>query len=198
MFFNIILLGANGLGMPNSKSIGLYGPVTLISPEDYYAFGGHASVKTIVLEDLALGMKMQEAGIPYKLFLGDRDVFFRMYSGGFRDLLNGFMKNFATGAATTPLNRLILVFLWMASLSILPVHLVIAGFYGSLLRMFVDVFFYLIWIFELRRIAKQVGNFDYWSIVFYPIYLVIFLSVFLLSSLKKAFGIKTNWKGRKV
>lgn len=64
IFFNIILLGANGLGMPGSKSIGLYGPVTMISVQDYRAFGGHEAVKSIVLEDLALGMKMKEAKIP--------------------------------------------------------------------------------------------------------------------------------------
>ncbi len=198
IFFNIILLGANGLGMANSKSIGLYGPVTLMALTDYRAFGGHEAVKTIVLEDLALGMKMQEAKIPYKLFLGDKDVSFRMYAGGFKDLYNGFMKNFATGATTTPLSRLVLVILWMGSLSILPVHLVVSAILGTGSWLLIDLVFYLAWVLELRRVGSQVGAFDWWTVVFYPLYLSVFLVVFLFSFLKKIFGIKTTWKGRRV
>ncbi len=95
MFFNIVQFAANGLGVPKGNHIGLYGPVILISRENYDKSGGHEQIKESIIDDIALGIELKKAGIPFKLFLGDKDIYFRMYSGSFSDLFRGWLKNIA-------------------------------------------------------------------------------------------------------
>jgi hypothetical protein len=98
-FFNLVHIAANGLALPfENAHTGLYGPVILIPKDDYEASGGHAAVKNSVTEDLALGETLRRRGIPYALRNGGQDVSFRMYGQGLKPLLEGWSKNFATGA----------------------------------------------------------------------------------------------------
>ncbi|WP_313125268.1 glycosyltransferase [Proteiniclasticum ruminis] len=89
LFFNLIQIGANGVSLKKPQNIGLYGPLILFSKEDYKTIGGHESVKENIVEDMALGRKLKEAKIPYDLYVGDDEISFRMYSGGFKSLLEG-------------------------------------------------------------------------------------------------------------
>ena len=111
LFFNLIQIGANGTSLKKPQNIGLYGPLILLSKEDYKTIGGHESVKENIVEDMALGVRLKEAKIPYDLYVGDEEISFRMYSGGFRSLLEGWTKNIASGAMSIPPLLFMMIFL---------------------------------------------------------------------------------------
>jgi len=199
LFFNVVQIGGNGVGKLTRKfSVGLFGPVILISQSDYEAIGGHRSAKSTIADDLALGAALHRAGKAYRLYLGRRDIKFRMYPGGFRDLFQGWTKNFATGASKTPLLLMIPAFLWVTSCTGAPIYFFTALFTGDHTGAVVYGFFYLVWMMELRGIISKVGNFSRWTPLFYPVHLLVFLVVFFFSLWKKLFRGNVDWKGRKI
>lgn len=208
LFFNFIQMAANGMGLPvsnnkrsiknNNKNIGLYGPVILMSRLDYELIGGHAAIKDSIIEDMALGEKLKEKDIPFKLFLGDGDISYRMYSGGLKDLIQGWTKNQATGAVKTPFTVFVLVFLWITSCLSGPLCLIIAITRVDLFWIGILGIFYFIWVLELLRIRRHIGSFSIWGIIFYPVLLVVYLGIFVRSMVKKIFRLKVIWKEREI
>ncbi|MBU4438797.1 MAG: glycosyltransferase [Acetobacterium sp.] len=211
LFFNLLQMGANGMGLPVShnknskpgenkknKAIGLYGPVILISHNDYQAVGGHAAIKDSIVDDMALGEKLQEKAIPFALFLGDQDVSYRMYSGGLKDLVQGWTKNQAAGAAKTPVYLIFLVFFWITSCASIPVYLMLNLIWQHWLWVEILAACYGVWVLELIRIARHIGSFSVGSIVFYPVSLIFYLVIFLRSMIKKILGLPVIWKDREI
>lgn len=199
LFFNIIQLGANGIGTPfKTANAGLYGPVILIPAETYRAIGGHTSVKSSIVDDIALGEKLVLMGYDYKLFLGHDLINYRMYSKGFRELIQGWTKNYATGAVKTPFHIFIMVFLWITSCILT---------FSSLFELFnlINIFYiitmtvlYIFWFFELYRISHKLGSFSKTTLVLFPVYLMFFVFVFINSLIKKVFHMQVIWKNRKI
>ncbi|WP_414151525.1 glycosyltransferase [Acetobacterium carbinolicum] len=208
LFFNCIQMGANGLGLPagrkkNKKNshpyqIGLYGPVIMISRADYQAVGGHVAIKDSIVDDMALGEKLREKEIPFALFLGDHDVSYRMYRGGLRELIQGWTKNQAVGAAKTPLLILVLVFFWITAVASAPLYLALNLVWQQWLRAGLMALCYGIWVLELNRIARHIGSFSVISIVSYPLLLLFYLLIFLRSLVKKILGRPVIWKDREI
>ena len=205
LFFNLIQMGANGMGLPvgygkkrKNKTIGLYGPVILINRDDYQAVGGHAAIKDSIVDDMALGEKLREKDIPFALFLGDQDVSYRMYSGGLRDLIQGWTKNQAAGAMKTPVALILLVFLWMTACASVPVYLTLSLIWHHWFWAGILAVCYGIWVLELIRIAWHIGSFSVASIIFYPVLLVFYMVIFLRSMIKKIFGFPVVWKDREI
>jgi len=62
----------------------------------YDIIGGHASVKTEVVEDVALAKKIKEQGLKMKMYHGEASISCRMYTSG-KELKEGFSKNFLAG-----------------------------------------------------------------------------------------------------
>jgi 4,4'-diaponeurosporenoate glycosyltransferase len=197
MFFNVILIGANGTGLPikNSKA-GLYGPVILISRGDYEEIGGHRAAQRTITDDLALGDALTLAGKKYQLFLGGNDISFRMYGEGVKALLHGWTKNFATGAGKTPVRLRILVFGWVTSCTAAPLYMMQALWTGEIGWSMAYLLFYGIWVVELNRIVPKIGNFSRALLLVYPIFMIVFLTTFCWSLWKKLFRRQVTWKGR--
>lgn len=199
MFFNLIQIAATGLALPfKVKNGGLFGPVIMISRDDYRAVGGHATVKTSVTEDLALGNALQQQGIPFELRHGGGLISFRMYAHGFHSLLQGWSKNFATGALKTPLLLMLAVILWVTGCLSVPYHLVSLLFSPPSVYLWIYCALYLLWLPALWHITRPIGSFSVLSILFYPIALLVFIGVFAVSLFKKLFGLNVTWKNRKI
>ncbi len=197
-FFNITQLAANGTSFAvKNLHAGLYGPVILIHKTIYEDIGGHASVALSVIDDVALGGRLKESGYEFSLYLGDEDISYRMYTG-VRDLARGWIKNFASGAIKTHPAVFAAVFLWITSCTATPAFLVRAVIEGNVLMTSIMSVFYIMWGVHLHFVAKHIGNFKKRVCVIFPVYLAFFLCVFLLSCVKKMFGINVVWKGRKV
>lgn len=199
LFFNLIMIAANGVSCPFiQKNIGLFGPVILINKDDYQSIGGHLSVKNSIVDDLSLGEKLKSKGIPFKLFLGGKDISFRMYSGGFRQLLQGWTKNFATGASKTPLPLIFMIVLWISTCisAVIYIFNLITAY--SVANFIFTIVIYFIVTLELMYAAHYIGSFKKWLIAFFPLHLTVFLAIFIVSIFKKVFRIDVKWKGRNI
>ncbi|WAC21114.1 glycosyltransferase [Luteolibacter sp. SL250] len=166
---------------------GLAGPCLIIPRAEYEAFGGHRAVKDRILENVHLAGVLLARGVPTASAAGKGILGFRMYPGGIRELIPGWSKGFAGGAATTPPGTLLLIIMWMSSLW---------GAAGTLFLSPVFAFIYLLYVVQLGWMLRRVGHFPIWVPLFYPVSLAFYLVVFI-RSLGPA-GRQVTWKGRKV
>lgn len=198
LFFNLIQIAANGTAVKSPVNLGLYGPVILISKEIYWEIGGHESVKESIVEDMALGEQLRKRDIPYKLFVGDSGLSFRMYPCGLGCLLQGWIKNLAAGAAKTPPWLFFAVFLWITSATSVPLHLFRAISVQAWWNVVVYGGLYLCWVTAIVSLMRRIGRFQFVAALFYPFALAAFFSLFLISVFKRIFGIQVHWKGRAI
>ncbi len=188
VFFNLIQTAANGLTFfIKNKHIGLYGPVILIGKTDYYKTGGNASVRHSITDGLSFGGQLKSKSIPFRLYIGGRDISYRMYGSGIKDFFQDWSKNLAAGAIKTPLLMFIMVFFWITSCASVPIQLVISVAEVNLFKITVFSILYVVWILELNRICSHIVNFKFSTIILYPVYLPVFLWVFFISAVKNFF-----------
>ncbi len=198
-FLNLIQICANGVGWPFwNKNIGLFGPVIMISREDYMFIGGHKSVKNSIVEDVSLGEEMRNHGLKFKLFLGGKDISFRMYSNGVGELIEGWTKNMASGAMKTPLLILLLVVLWFDAITSVFVNLVRSIIDYNLFAIAAYSVIYIFTVILLWTISRRVGNFKFSWLLLYPVFLVACFVIFVISIFKRFILKETSWKGRKI
>ena len=196
MLFNLVQIAANGTALPRPHNVGLCGPVILIARSDYTRIGGHESVKKCVVEDMALGYLLKQAKIPYRLFVGNPDVAFRMYGDCLKSLLQGWVKNIAVGAAKTPASVFWMVFFWITSMTSVPIQIVKYAVHGNMLWLAAYSLFYVVWVFILVVLSRRIGRFRLWAQLLYPVLVSVLLGVFIVSLFKKQLGLKIKWKGR--
>ena len=119
LFFNLIEIGATGMSvLGTSQSFGLYGPVFLVEKKTFDQFHGFEMVKDNVAEDLNLGRYYHQQGIDVDLLMGGDQITFRMYPRSFKDLWEGWVKNFSCGAISIRWWILSLFFIWITALNI--------------------------------------------------------------------------------
>jgi 4,4'-diaponeurosporenoate glycosyltransferase len=198
LLFNLLQIAANGTALPKPFDIGLYGPIFLISIDEYKRIGGHESVQDSIVEDMALGQRLKEAGIPYRLFVGDPNISFRMYNGGIRSLFQGWIKNIATCAMKTPPALFWMVFFWITSMTSVSIHVVIFAASDNMPWLILYSALYVVWLTILHILSKKIGRFRLLSIVFYPVLILVLFVILSVSLFKKIFGLKVIWKGRSV
>jgi 4,4'-diaponeurosporenoate glycosyltransferase len=197
--FNIVQIGGNGAACAfRNSSAGLFGPVILIERKQYISIGGHSGAKDVILEDLAIGQVLDARGFGYKLFLGEKDISFRMYSQGILQIIEGWTKNYAAGASMARADIFIMTFIWISALCSAAFNFVSSWVYMDLSEIILYSSFYILWVLELTRISRKIGNFNIFNAIIYPFYMLFFLLVFLMSVIKKLFKIKVTWKGRKL
>lgn len=198
MMFNLVQIAANGTALPKPRNIGLYGPIILIPRQDYEKAGGHQRVKSSVVDDMALGSQLKKAGLNFSLYIGNSEVSFRMYVDGLRSLLQGWVKNMATGAAETPAPVFMMVFLWVASLISVPLHIVTFSILMNWLWLGIYSVLYIVWVCLLAVLTRRIGKFHVWAVILYPILMLVMLGVIIVSAFKKLFSLKVKWKGRSI
>lgn len=197
LVFNLVQIAANGSALPRPTDLGLFGPVIALSRTDYFAIGGHARVKSAVVEDMALAEHLRSTHVPFRIYVGDCGVSFRMYPAGFSMLWQGFSKNLATGAAKTPAWLFLLVTLMIASITSVPLNLVESLANGAPLVWLYGVC-YAIWVIVLLIISARIGRFRPLAVLLYPLPLLVFFAVFLHSAAIRLFHRKVKWKGRAI
>ncbi|MEZ5145335.1 MAG: glycosyltransferase [Acidimicrobiales bacterium] len=199
--FNVIGfmgVGAASPGRGARATRGAFGPVLTCRAGDYRRIGGHASVRGEIVDDVAIAQQFEDHGYPVHAFGGGALVSFRMYPSGLAQLVEGWSKNFATGAGSVPIGRFLLVGLWVTAMLIsLQVameslwspssgDLVVGGlvFAGAAL--------------QVHHFLTQLGNFGWRWALGYPVALVMFLVVFARSVWLTAVRRQVEWRGRPV
>jgi len=199
-FFNIIVaagLGAFTMAGKKIRSTGMFGPCMVCSKEVYFQAGGHESVRTEVVEDIALGKVFRKAGFEFTLFGGRGSVNFRMYPEGFRSMVEGWTKSMGAGAGTTAFFPLMLSILWMsggtaAFILILRVALLSQTIQVAALSSGI----YLLYTMQILWMLRRIGNFGILTCLFFPVHLMFFHIIFIRSFLLTLFKKEITWKGR--
>jgi 4,4'-diaponeurosporenoate glycosyltransferase len=153
---------------------------------------GHAVAKHAILEDIALGKALQEkTGHLIRAMAGRGAIAFQMYPEGMTSLIEGWTKNFATGAGLIPGWLLATVSLWITGMFI--------AFLSGIAPFMWEGQAYLIGYLLVGVItfllARKVGRFSILTIVTYPIQLIFFVWLFARSS-SRSKKKKVTWKGR--
>ena len=60
------------------------------------------------------------------------------------------------------------------------------------------ILLYLIWVLRLHTLTRKVGYFQRWAVILFPIPVLVYLGVFVVSMVKKIFRLKVIWKGRAI
>jgi len=170
-----------------------FGPCQIVKASDYWAVGGHEVAKNKILEDIALGEAFLT--LPKKkirTYLGNGVISFRMYGEGFSSVIEGWSKNFATGAGLIPRWLLIATSVWISALFV-------SFFSGTAPFMWVQFAYpigYVITGIIFYTLARKTGNFSVLLVILYPLFLIFFIVVFLSSVFKLKKNKQVTWKGR--
>ena len=201
LFFNIILIAGMGAFTPfqtRINPIGAFGPCLICKREDYYKIDGHESIKGKVMEDIAIGNKFIKAKIPVLCFGGKSTIDFRMYPGGFMDMVKGWSRSFGTGAKSTSIPILIMVIAWIVG-AIFPLNLFADCVSPFVINIFLTaIAFYIAFIAQIYWMSYRIGNFSFWASVIYPIPLTFFIIVFFYSLILMIFKKRVTWKDREI
>lgn len=200
-FFNLVIMGAMGsftiLGRA-IKPIGLFGPVMVLTRQQYLDSGGHARVKGEILEDLAYGSQMKKRSIGTYCYGGRGTVSFRMYPDGIRQLVTGWSKGFAMGAAKTSVPVLVLIVAWITGAIGTTRHLVQAMIAADASGMTVWGILHCCYALQIYWMLARIGNFRPYTALLYPIPVLFFVVVFAYSFVLMFIRRRVQWKGREL
>jgi hypothetical protein len=210
-YFNAVSLLASGAfgARPPRRSMA-FGPVLLTSRADWEAAGTHAAVRADVLDDVALARAYDAAGLPVRCLVGGRAARMRMYPAGPRQLVEGWSKNFASGAAATSPVPALAVTGWVAAHHAVAVGALtwLLGLVGLLGSADADVpaavvasAWALAWAgaaAQLRSVLRRIGSFAWWTWALFPVTLLAFDLVFARSVLLTGVRGSVRWRGRVV
>ena len=121
-----------------------------------------------------------------------------MYKKDLLQISRGWIKNFVFGASRMSFFNFLLVFFFVSAYISTFINIIKYSINFDFLLLSIFIFLYVLLVIELHRIAKNIGNFSIFSILLYPIFIVYFLIIFVISSFKKIFKLKSIWKERKV
>lgn len=193
LFFNLLMtFGAGGFGLLGKPR--LFGQSLLISRELYERSGGHAAVRSAILENFELSSRVVRAGGHCVCVAGRGVLNVRMFPDGFAQLREGWIKAFAQGAAESDGRVLAVSIYWLSALS--------STFFGALFlhgsARGLFLLLYAAFAFQVYAFARQIGTFRWVSCVLYPVPLVFFFGLFTQSLIRRALKQKVTWRGREL
>ncbi|MEY2454501.1 MAG: 4,4-diaponeurosporenoate glycosyltransferase [Acidimicrobiaceae bacterium] len=184
LFFNIVAMMGTEAFTPlgsRRRPSGAFGPCLVTRRDDYEAVGGHASVKSAVLDDVELARRYLASGRPVVCLGGKGTLSFRMYPHGLRQLIEGWSKNIAGGTGKTRVLAVLLVVLWIALCLQAP---------------WLGWQFYAAVVVQLAWMARRIGRFGVLALVLYPIPLLAFLAIYVRSIYLTYVRKRVSWRGR--
>ncbi|QHW31880.1 glycosyltransferase [Paenibacillus rhizovicinus] len=173
---------------------GLYGSCILTSRSDYEQAQGHEAVKSELLDDLNLGAKYREAGIPVTNFIGRDKVSFRMYPGGIRSEVEGFSKGAVLSTGKLNVRTTLLVAVWLIGL----IAAEAAPFVLAASWAMPFIIGYVLYTLQIYYFVRYTGRFGRWMPALHPLSTLFFLFIMLYSVYQVAFLGRVAWKGRRV
>lgn len=196
--FNVVAV--MGVGAGGRSPNGVFGPVICCALRDYRSIGGHASVRTEVVEDIALGRKFQRLGVPLRVRGGGRDIRFRMYPSGWQSMVEGWTKNMATGAAGTPPMRAIASAVFVCGLVIGSTQLVsvLTATIGPATVLAGDVVGASMAVLTTWGLLRRVGSFRVSAALALPALTAFFILVVARSTWLTVVRRRVTWRGRTI
>ncbi|WP_256762121.1 glycosyltransferase family 2 protein [Cohnella sp. WQ 127256] len=173
---------------------GLYGSCILALREDYEKINGHESVKSEVLDDLFLGSKFSEAGVPINNYIGYGLVSFRMYPQGIQSEIEGFSKGAVLSTSTLSLLTIIPIAMWVVGLIVSGTVFIFANTSWAV-PLFIG---YLMYMVQLFYFIRYVGAFGFVIPILHVVSTLFFIGIMLYSLYQVVILRKVRWKGRHI
>jgi 4,4'-diaponeurosporenoate glycosyltransferase len=173
---------------------GLYGSCILTAREDYDKVNGHEGVRSELLDDLNLGAKYVEAGIPVTNFIGYGLVSFRMYPQGIKSEIQGFGKGAVLSTSSLRLTTVMLIAVWVIGLVISESALFLLQTTWAL-PLSIG---YVLYTLQMIYFVKYVGTFGRIIPVLHIFSTLFFLAIMVYSAYQVLFLGQVAWKGRNV
>lgn len=162
----------------------------------YYRIGGHAAVKSKIVEDVELAKMMRLNGLNYKMYRGDASIHCRMYTSE-NEILSGFRKNFLEGfSGNIPL--FVLAGILHLIVFLLPLFALLFGLFTSNTTITLLSVSAILMV-SLQRLYLDIRN--KWNPVFGIFHfmgVLWFHRLAIISIIDKLTGRKTIWKGREI
>jgi len=201
-FFNVVsMMGIDAFGFTGFRTNprGAFGPCLVASRTDYLAAGGHGdpTVRGAVTEDVALARSFGRSGSKVTCLGGRGTIDFRMYPGGIAQLVEGWTKNFATGAGGTRPLTLALIVVWISGALSAAWYLAAAaaGAHGPL-GIVAALAMYAAYAAQLWWMLRRIGRFAAATAPGFAVPLVFFVAVFARSVALTALRGEVRWRGR--
>jgi len=190
-FFNLVAVMGVGMALPGPprRSRAAFGPCMVATRDALLTHLEFRSVRRSVVEDVALARRFVAADEPVTCFGGGDVLAFRMYDRPPR-LIEGFAKNFAAGAASTPIVRLLGIVVWITGCLLAAAGVVVVG--GV-----VALFVYAAFALQCYVMLRQLGNFGLVAAILFPVLAGVFVLVFFASIVLAVRG-QVRWKGRTI
>ena len=168
-----------------------FGPAVAIRRDSYESFGGHRAVRGAVDDDLALARAATAAGLPVCALIGSPLLRYRIYPDGIAQLVEGWTKNLATGAANIPRLRLLACAVWITGALSGALHLATSATPTA-------AAVYAAFSLEARTGLRRSGQFGRLPWLLYPVSLLGFVGLFARSTFMTARRRRVLWRGRAV
>lgn len=205
-YFNVVSLMACGAftGSRSSRPMA-FGPCLVTSRADYDRAGGHAAVRGEVLDDVSLARAYADADLPVRCAVGGEAIRMRSYPGGLGQLVAGWSKNVASGAAASaPLATLVAV-AWICAhnavaAGVLLALVEVATGWGGLAAGHPLLWAggWVVLALQLRLLLARVGAFRWWTWALFPLPLLAFDLIFARSAALTVVRRSVRWRGREV
>jgi 4,4'-diaponeurosporenoate glycosyltransferase len=178
------LMGCGAFTVFGDRAAGnlAFGPVIAVDRATYDAAGGHAapSVRAMHTEDIGLARAVGRS----RLFVGSPSTTtFRMYPGGFGELVRGWTRSIATGARFTRW--------WVALATVAWICSIAGGWIAAPLT-------YPLIALQVWVLGRRAGTTDPRAAILFPLLLVVFVVIFVRSMMAVVFRREVSWKGRDV
>jgi 4,4'-diaponeurosporenoate glycosyltransferase len=156
-----------------------FGPVLAIERSMYARVGGHAEVRAMHTEDIGLVGLVGRTS----LYSGRPDTSFRMHPDGLRQLVQGWTRNIATGARSTPWWLAMAVTAWVWSLA------------GGWLA---EPLVYPLSAVQFWVLGRRAGSMHPLTALLFPLAVAVFAWIVVRSVVVTALGRDVTWKQRAV
>ena len=202
-FPNLVSMMGSGafVAWPHTRRSAAFGPCLLTSRTDYERAGGHAAVRGEVVEDLHLARAYRAAGLPVRCRAGGETVRFRMYPGGVRQLVEGWTKNLAAGAAGASPVAVAGAVWWVAACCAVAVTGIAAGgawIAGSGTVPLAPAVAWAVVALQVHWLLGRIGRFRAWTSVVFVLPLLAFVALFAVSLVRTVLHRPTSWRGRRI
>jgi 4,4'-diaponeurosporenoate glycosyltransferase len=200
-FFHVIAWMGIGAASarPDAPVTGAFGSCLACTRVDYARVGGHQAVRSTVVDDIALAARFQAAGLPVVVTAGGDAIAYRLYPGGLRELADGWSKNFAAGARSTPPARLVAVIAWVigcGTAAQVPFRSFMTALADWSYPGIIGWIAYVAFGAQLVVMLRPLGNYS-WAGPLFPVPLIAWFVIFVRSIVWMARG-TVRWKGRDV
>ncbi|WP_167735991.1 glycosyltransferase [Nocardioides sp. 503] len=206
-YFNAVAVLASGVfGRRPAAHPMAFGPCLLTSRADYERAGGHAAVRSEILDDVRLAAAYRRADLPVRCLVGGEALRMRSYPGGLRQLADGWIKNFASGASAAAPAPTVGAVAWVGAHHAVAVGAALAlaqtlsGQHVPMVHghLALWVVAWLVVAWQLRSVLRSVGSFRWWTWLLFPVPLLAFDLIFARSLADTVVGRSVRWRGREV